>query len=336
MLTIDGSYGEGGGQILRSSLALSMLTRTPIRIENIRANRRKPGLKRQHLAAVRAAAAVSAAEVVGDEIESRELTFSPAEIRGGDYTFRIGTAGSTTLVLQTVLPALVLADRPSRIVLEGGTHNPMAPPFDFLAKAFLPLLRRMGPRVDVELERPGFFPAGGGRFTARIEPVDKLEAIDLHTRGKTIRRAARAVVANLPRQIAERELRAIQKKLSWRSQELHVEETTADSPGNIVLLEVESEEVCEVFTSIGEVRRSAESVANAAARDCRRYLEREEPVGEYLTDQLILPLALARTGSFLSTGLSSHATTHIDLVRRFLDVRVETERRGDGVLVEMS
>ena len=166
MIRIDGSFGEGGGQILRTSLSLSLATGKAFRIENIRAGRERPGLLRQHLTAVLAAAEVGGAEVNGATLGSAALTFSPDRIRPGDYRFSVGTAGSGTLVFQTVLPALMLASEPSRIVIEGGTHNSAAPPFDFLARTFLPLLERMGPKVQLQFERYGFYPAGGGRFCA--------------------------------------------------------------------------------------------------------------------------------------------------------------------------
>src|SRR4051812_34278063 len=156
MLTIDGSIGEGGGQILRSSLALAMVTGTPFRIENIRANRDNPGLARQHLTAVESAAALCRATVEGAELRSRPLTFFPGRNPPGAYPFSVGSAGSTPLVLQTVLPALLVGTRPSTLTLEGGTHNPFAPPLDFLENAFIPVINRMGPRIEVALERPGF------------------------------------------------------------------------------------------------------------------------------------------------------------------------------------
>ena len=165
MLTIDGSFGEGGGQILRTALALSLVTGKPFRIDNIRAGRKNPGLLRQHLTAVNAATEISHAEVTGAVIGSRELTFAPGSVESGDYAFAVGTAGSTTLVLQTVLPALLIANGKSQLILEGGTHNPFAPPFDFLEQAFLPLVNRMGPRVTAELERPGLL-SGGRRADA--------------------------------------------------------------------------------------------------------------------------------------------------------------------------
>src|SRR5277367_281638 len=171
MITIDGSAGEGGGQILRSALALSLCSGTPVRITAIRAGRARPGLMRQHLTALRAAVLVGLADVSGDEIGAREVVFQPRGAEPGAYAFNVGSAGSTTLVLQTVLPALLAASGPSQILLEGGTHNPMAPPFEFLDRAFLPLIARMGPRVTATLEARGFYPAGGGRLRVSVEPA---------------------------------------------------------------------------------------------------------------------------------------------------------------------
>jgi len=323
MLTIDGSYGEGGGQILRTALALSLVTGKPFRIEKIRAGREKPGLMRQHLTAVNAAIKVGRAEVTGASIGSKDLTFVPDGIEPGNYSFAVGTAGSATLVLQTVLPALILASKPSTLMLEGGTHNPFAPPFDFLVKAFLPLLNRMGPKVAATLARPGFYPAGGGRFNVMIEPAAKLEGIDLNTRGEIVSRRARALVAALPRNIAERELDVIGHKMSWDKNCLQVEEVEGSAgPGNIVTIEIESDNVTEVFTGFGERGVRAEAVAEQAVKAARRYLAANVPVGEYLADQLILPMALAGRGSFITFGLSRHATTNIDVVQKFLGVEV--------------
>ncbi len=337
MITIDGSQGEGGGQILRSSLALAMVTGQGCRVEKIRAGRKKPGLMRQHLTAARAAADVCGATIQGDEIGSKQLSFEPGKTVGGDYTFSVGTAGSATLVLQTVLPALLLADSPSTLTLKGGTHNPFAPPFDFLAKTFLPLVNRMGPRVTATLEKPGFYPAGGGQFVVSIEPVQRLTPFELTERGEVARRSARALVANLPERIAERELKAVRKKLNWPEDCLHAE-TVPDSPGpgNVVMLEVESEYVCEVFTGFGELNRPAEQVAGQAVQQCREYLSRGVPVGEYLADQLLLPMAIAGSGTFRAVRLSRHTRTHIDLIHRFLDCRVTCDERGrDGVVISI-
>lgn len=331
MIHIDGSFGEGGGQIVRSSLALSMVTGKPFRVEKMRAGRRKPGLMRQHLTAVRAAASICGAKLIGDAIGSTELTFEPGAVKAGDYTFAIGTAGSATLVLQTVLPALLLADGPSVLTLEGGTHNPFAPPFDFLVKAYLPLVNRMGPRVEVMFERAGFYPAGGGRFVVKIEPVNSLTSIEVMERGEPRSQSATAIVANLARHIAERELKTIGRKLNWGEDRLSVVEIRdTPGPGNIVMIEVESEHVTEVFTGFGEVGRSAEAVAGQALDHYMKYACSDAPIGEYLTDQLMLPMAIAGAGAFRSTGLSRHATTHMELIRQFLDVDVSITSDGAG------
>jgi RNA 3'-terminal phosphate cyclase (ATP) len=225
LLTIDGSQGEGGGQILRSALALSLVTGRPFRIFHLRAGRARPGLLRQHLCAVRAAAEIGGAVVTGADLGSSELVFEPHTVRSGSYTFAVGSAGSATLVFQTVLPALMLAEETSTLELEGGTHNPAAPPYDFIARAFLPLLGQMGPRVSVTLERPGFYPAGGGRFVATIEPTLKLTPIDLEERGALLSRSASATVAALPRRIAERELARLAERLDWPRPAFHVTES---------------------------------------------------------------------------------------------------------------
>src|SRR5262249_38550239 len=259
--------------ILRTSLALALLTGQPFRIEKIRAGRKQPGLLRQHLTAVKAAAQISQAQVEGDNIGSTQLTFAPSKVMAGEYAFAVGTAGSTTLVLQTVLPALLCARAPSRLTLEGGTHNPFAPPFNFLTKTFLPLVNRMGVRVEAELERYGFYPAGGGKFTVQIEPAQKLERIELLERGELVTRCGRAIVANLPRKIAERELKIVAQKLSWPSEWLHVEEVkNSHGPGNLVALELECAHVTEVFTGFGERGVAAEAVAAQAVQAARRYL----------------------------------------------------------------
>ena len=206
MITIDGSQGEGGGQILRTSLALSLVTGQPFRMERVRARRQKPGLLKQHLTAVEAAKMVGCAEVEGAALSSQTLEFRPGPVTPGNYRFAVGTAGSATLVLQTVLPALLTASGHSTLTLEGGTHNPMAPPFDFLARSFMPLIHRMGPCVELELKRPGFYPAGGGQFHARIEPAKKLSRLDLLERGSITGRQTRILVSKLPEHVGQREL----------------------------------------------------------------------------------------------------------------------------------
>jgi RNA 3'-terminal phosphate cyclase (ATP) len=330
MLIIDGSTGEGGGQILRSSLALSLVTGEPVKIHSIRAKRARPGLMRQHLTAVKAAAEVGRAEVTGAAIGSREIVFRPREVEPGSYTFDVGSAGSTTLVLQTVLPALITAGGPSDIGLAGGTHNPMAPPFDFLDKAFLPLLARMGPRVTARLFAPGFYPAGGGRLRVQIEPA-KLARLDLPERGAVAERLAVAAVANLPAAIARRELDAAQAVLGWEASCFRMETLKGSpGPGNVITIAVRCAHVTEVFTGFGEKGVRAEDVAGRAAGEAKAWLDAGVPVGEHLADQLLLPMALAGGGSFRTVALSSHTRTQIELLERVLGTRIEVADAGGG------
>lgn len=321
MIVIDGSAGEGGGQVLRTSLALSMVTGTAFRIERIRAGRKKPGLLNQHLTGLRAAAEISGATVRGAELGSRELEFTPGLIPGGEYTFSVGTAGSAGLVFQTVFPALLSAAAPSRVTFEGGTHNSAAPPFDFLDRAFLPLARRMGAGITARLERPGFYPAGGGRFTVEVAP-SRLSPLTLLERGDVRRLSATIYLSRLPSHVADRERRALEERLELAEVEV-VTPAHAVGPGNAVVVEVESEHVTEVFTGFGERGLRAEQVAEGVAREVEAYLTSGLPVGEHLADQLILLLALAGGGSFRTGPLSGHARTQLETIARFLEVQVE-------------
>lgn len=334
MLDLDGSMGEGGGQVLRTSLALSILTGTPMRLRNIRARRSRPGLMRQHLTSVHAAAAISKARIEGAEVGSCEISFEPGPVQPGDYRFDIGTAGSSTLILQTILPALLYASGPTTVTIEGGTHNVMAPPFEFLDRAFLPLIRRMGARVEAVLERSGFYPAGGGRITARVHPVPRLSGLTILERGEVFELRGTALISSLPRHIAERELRHVEQETGWDSSALEIREVESPGPGNVLLLEVESEAVTEVFAGFGEKGVRAEEVADRALREMDRYLAAGVPVGEHLADQLLLPLALAGSGAYATLPLSLHAKTQIDLIPQFLDVRISVEEsETDRVVV---
>ncbi len=330
MILLNGSQGEGGGQILRTALGLSLVTGQPFRIEQVRAGREKPGLLRQHLTAVNAAVTVGHAEVEGAVLGSRELTFRPGKagsVAGGEFAFAVGTAGSVGLVLQTVLPALLTAAGPSRLTLEGGTHNPFAPPFDFLARTFLPLVNRMGPRVSATLLRPGFYPAGGGKMEVTVEPCARLRPLELRTRGEPRGRSARALVAGLARNIATRELAVVRERLGWTEEQCAVEALPeAFGPGNALILEVASEHVTEVFSGFGQRGMAAERVATVAAQEVRDYLAApgSPTVGEHLADQLLVPLALAGAGAFSTVFPSRHTRTNVATIALFLpDVRFD-------------
>jgi RNA 3'-terminal phosphate cyclase (ATP) len=336
VVTIDGSVGEGGGQVLRTALSGALVTGLAFRMVNIRAGRPRPGLQAQHLAAVNAAAAVGHAELEGAASASPELVFQPRGVTPGEYAFAVGTAGSATLVLQTVLPALMTAGGPSALVLEGGTHNPLAPPFEFVALAFLPLLRRLGPDVKAKLDRHGFYPAGGGKLRVTIAPTARLTRLDLPERGAVLRCRATALVANLPAHVAERELKVLKRELALDARDLRIEEVKSRGPGNVVLATVECAHVTEVFAGFGEPGVRAEAVAHGLAKEVRRYLDAAVPVGEHLADQLLLPLALAGGGSFVTLPLSSHARTNAEVLKWFLPVEVRTAPAGDlAVRVEV-
>ncbi len=326
MIELDGSTGEGGGQILRSALTLSMITGQPFRIRNIRANRQKPGLMRQHLVAVRAAAAICCAEVTHADVGSTELTFTPRCIKGGVYEFSIGTAGSATLVLQTLMPALLYADVPSVVHISGGTHNPKAPPAHFIERAYVPVLQAMGAQIEFELKRFGFYPAGGGELCAAIWPSSQLTQLKLVDRGVLKEGKAEAFVAAIPLSVAQRELDCIRKGLQWQDDQLISHPLANDNgPGNAVLITLASDYVTEVFSAVGERHRRAEAVAGDAVLAAQRYLASNAAVGEHLGDQLMLPFALAGGGSYTLDHVSQHAITNAEVIAQFLPVHVTFE-----------
>lgn len=322
MLTIDGSMGEGGGQILRSALALSLHENKPFHIVNIRNTRKIPGLRPQHLAAIKAASQIGAAEVIGATLGSRSLTFRPKQIITGTHCFDIGTAGSAVLVLQTVIPALLTSTESSHLVVKGGTHNPLAPTFDFFNLVFVPLINRMGGDITANLQKYGFYPAGGGVIDVRIEPRASLQSLQLLERGEIMEEYGYAVVANLPNHIAERELNVMSAGLGLAEDKLETRHVVAGSPGNVVAVIVRSRHVTEVFTGIGERGLRAELVAGRVVAEVDQYVSANVPVGAYLADQLLLPMVVAGGGSYLTLPPSRHTTTNIDVVKKFLDVDI--------------
>lgn len=325
MIIIDGAAGEGGGQVLRSALGLSLVTGRPFTIENIRGRRKSPGLLRQHLTAVKAACEIGLTESRGAELGSRRLVFAPQGARPGSYHWAVGSAGSCTLVLQTVLPALMVAAGPSDIVIEGGTHNPMAPPFDFLEKSFLPLLARQGVKVAIELLRPGFYPAGGGRIRVRVEPAVKLVGFTLVERGPTQLRAE-ALCAELPAHIGLRELEVCRAGLNLMEEETQLVQLQRHGPGNVLTVFARSAQLTETFTGFGMKGVKAEEVAASLVKQVCSYLKSSAPVGHHLADQLLIPLALAGGGRFCTTEPSLHTKTNIEVIRQFLDIGIDVSR----------
>jgi RNA 3'-terminal phosphate cyclase (ATP) len=331
MILIDGAEGEGGGQVVRYGCALSLITGEPFRVTRIRGGRAKPGLMRQHVTAVEAACAIGGASCDGLAVGSSALTFRPGRVVPGAYRFAVGTAGSTGLVLQTILLPLLLAPGPSSLVLEGGTHNMAAPPFEFLAKAFLPIVRRLGPKVEARLVRHGFYPRGGGRIEIDIAPAP-LTPLDCIDRGALIGGTATALFAGLPFEIAERELRTARQALPWPEDAFTVRQLPAEEgPGNILLLEAVFERVTEMVSGFGQLGVSAEMVARTAAARMAGYLESTAFAGPYLADQLLLPFALAGECRFTTVKPTQHTLTAAALIERFLGRRWMFERAECGV-----
>lgn len=328
-IEIDGAEGEGGGQVLRSSLSLSMLTGKPVRLRNIRAKRKKSGLLRQHLTAVRAATVIGAARVEGDELRSSELMFEPGTIVPGKHKFAVGTAGSSTLVLQTVLWPLLLADLPSEITVEGGTHNRMAPPFDFLDRTFRPAAGRMGAQFDLRLERAGFYPAGGGKIVATIPGKAELGQLEFSERKPQRDQRARAIASNLPRSVMRRELAAVRDRLGWSHGCLLEEPVPSNGPGNVLLLEVDHADHTTVVSSFGERGLRAERVATSAVDELEAFLAHDAPVDAHLADQLLIPMALAGGGSFRTCEPTLHTRTNAEIIERFLSVKFTFEAEPD-------
>lgn len=328
MLTIDGSKGEGGGQVLRTSLSLSALTGRPFRLEHIRAGRSKPGLRPQHLTAVRAAAAVCQAELSGDEIDSRTLEFRPqSKPQGGEYTFDVRdaaprglSAGSMTLVLQTLLWPLLFAETESKLILRGGTHVPFSPSFDYVNKVGRPNLARFGVDFDLELQKWGWMPKGEGEFTAVIRPLQKLEAVRFsHQPIETVQ--GEAVVTNLPGHIPHRMSRRAYNLLTEAGLHAAVQalRLKSEAPGAATLLWLPQAG----FSSLGEKGKAAQTVAEEAVRDLLAFERSQTAVDLHLADQLLIPMALAQGVSYFSTeALSLHTLTNAALLQQWLEVDI--------------
>lgn len=329
MIELDGATGEGGGQILRTALTLSMITGQPFRLTNIRAKRPKPGLMRQHLVAVQAAAAVCNGNVGGGAVGAQTLEFVPGKIQGGQYDFAIGSAGSCTLVLQTLLPALLYAEQASLVRVSGGTHNPMAPPLHFLQRAYGRVLAQMGASIELELHRFGFYPAGGGVVSASVQPCARLRSIELMSRGERVGGFAESFVAGIPFDVAKRELDCVGRSMGWEESQLLPRGLPGEQgPGNALLLTMEYEHVTEVFAGFGEKMVRAETVAKNTVQELRQYVSSGAAVAEHLADQIMLPFALAGAGRFTTNRISQHALTNAAMIERFLPVAITFEDGG--------
>lgn len=328
LIELDGSFGEGGGQILRTSLALALLTGKGFHLANVRAGRAKPGLQPQHLRSVIAAATVGQAEMRGASIGSTDLTFVPGEVRGGSYRFDIGTAGATGLVLHTVYLPLALRSRePSEITLSGGTHVRTSPSYHFLDRTWRPHLERMGLHLSMRLDRPGFYPRGGGVVRVHIQPCPRLRGVVHRDRGP-LTVTGLSAVAGLDRGIAKRQARRARHRLEANDLPTQLsEETWEGGPGSVLVLQADGAEVPAVFVGLGERGKRAEAVADEAVQELLAYAEASPAaIDPHSGDQIVLPLALAEGPSeYTVSAVTLHLTTNIAVIGRFLDRSITCE-----------
>ena len=329
MIVVDGAQGEGGGQIFRSTLTLSLCTGQPVRLINIRAGRKKPGLLRQHLTCLNAAQTISNADITGDELGSQTVTFVPEPVQWGNYYFAIGSAGSTTLVFQTLFLPLARCEGVSHLQLEGGTHNDLAPSVDFMEHCFLPVAEQLGWQADSNLERYGFAPKGGGIWHVQIQPVGSTQPLHLLERGKIVRRYAQATSANIAEHVTQRELASIQQQCQWSPDQLQQALVESPGPGNILSLRLEMPRVTALFETVGARGKTAERVATKAVTMMNDYLGTNAVVCEYLADQLILPMVLGSGGSFTTSVVSQHLRTNIDVVCQLTGADIQLEQVED-------
>ncbi len=325
MLVIDGSYGEGGGQILRTSLSLAALTGKPCRLENIRTGRPKPGLRPQHLTAVRALAHITRAQLTGDTIGSTRLTFSPQGIFPGTYTFDVaektGSAGSVSLIAQALLPVLLFARSPATLVIKGGTHVPWSPPAHYLTAVFLPALQEMGATVTCSIRHWGFYPRGGGQIELGIKPVPRLQAVQWTRTPAPENFQGLSAAANLPDHVVQRQSRSLQSHLEWP---LRIREEQAPSPGRGSLVFLWGPHAG--FAALGEKGKPAEQVAAQAAQAFKKFIASQAGIDCHLADQIVLYAALAAGESAFSTEVvTSHLLTNIWVIEQFLEVTFEVQ-----------
>lgn len=331
MITIDGSFGEGGGQILRTSLGLSLYTGKPFQITNIRGKRKKPGLLRQHLTAVKAAQQISNAEVTGLSMGSQELSFNPGPVQHGHYHFPISTAGSGTLVLQAILPALITGKGESEILFEGGTHNPYAPPFTFLKETYFNLLNQMGAQIHSELLTYGFYPAGGGKFRVKIKAVPTLKKMDFTERGKILSITTDCLASKIPMRIPQEEANIIRQKLNLKEKDCKAREVNSPGPGNAAMISIKTKILSMIVTGLGAKNIPLKKVARQAIKQAEVYKAANIFADEHLADQLLIPMAIAGGGTFTTSPPSPHTQTNIHTITKFLSTNFSVEELSNKI-----
>ncbi|MDR4507548.1 MAG: RNA 3'-phosphate cyclase [Candidatus Brocadiaceae bacterium] len=337
IIEIDGSFGEGGGQILRTALSLSAITKKPFTIYNIRARRKPPGLSYQHLQAVNAITQICNARVAGNHLRSTCLEFYPGSIEAGTYHFNIGTAGSVSLVLQTILYPLSLTAKPSFITITGGTHVTHCPCMDYLSYQWLYFLKKIGFDAEIEIHKAGFYPRGGGEVFAKITARKHSLPLKIAERGRLLQVTGISAVSNLEMNIARRQQLQAQKRLDERDIPCRIllKHIPSSGKGSMLLLlgKFEYSQCC--YFSLGAIGKRAEMVADEACNGLFSFLNTEGSIDEFLADQLIIPLALTKaTSRFVTPMITQHLLTNIETVKLFLPVTVHLcgEFSGKGVV----
>lgn len=340
MIEINGSFGEGGGQILRTALTLSVISGQPFSLKSIRSSRPQPGLKPQHIKAIEAAAAISHAHFNPVSPGEQELRFEPRQLTAGDYRFDIGTAGATGLVLQTILLPLTLTNKPSNVIVTGGTHVPWSPCFHYLAWHWCYFLDQIGFSIDLEMKQAGFYPPGGGEIRATVNPHQSLQPLSLTERGKLIQIRGLSTVAKLPRSIAERQQSRALHRLSGYEEPvtIDIETVNALSAGTYLILVAEFEHSQYCVAALGARGKRAETVADEAIDDFEQFLATGAAIDAHLADQLLIPLAMVPGISRLRTAaVTTHLQTNAEVIRQFLPVTIDIDggpgKPGDVTIV---
>ncbi len=330
-IEIDGSFGEGGGQILRTALSLSCITNRALKLFNIRKGRRKAGLMPQHLTCVNAISEICCAEVVGNEAGSTELMFVPGKTVSGKYFFDIKTAGSSSLVLQTILPPLLFSGGRSQITIKGGTHVPFSPPYDYISEVFISMLNRLGLRVESYISRYGFYPKGGGETGFGISPVRKISGMNALEKGDLFAVRGHSAVSNLPLHIAERQKKSMIQVLTPLPVSIDVNEVPSLGQGTFVFLKGEYENVPSGFSSLGERGKPAETIGTEAALLFKSHHNSPGCLDPHLADQIVIYLSLARENSVFTTSrITQHLLTNLWVIEKFLKIRYEIEGSLDS------
>ena len=333
MIKIDGSFGEGGGQILRTALALSAIEKKPFEMFNIRAGRKKPGLAAQHLQCVEALAQICDAEVSGARVGSLSLRFYPGEIKNGNYCFEIGTAGSVSLVLQTIFLPLSLIEGSSSVIIRGGTHVPFSPCFHYLKDQWLFYLKKIGFDARLEMVRAGFYPKGSGEINIFIRHVEKVYPLVLIERGRLLKVRGVSAVGNLDLHIAERQKKQAMKRMSTinTSPEIEIINMPSFARGTMLLIicEYENSQCC--YFSLGAIGKRAEKVADEVCDGLDYFLETKGVIDEHLSDQIILPLSLTTdTSRFTTPKITPHLLTNAEVINLFSNMRIQIKGKPGG------